>query len=113
MFPPTQCEQPPQCVSNPESIVTELERECLLMFPPTPCVSNPESIVTTLDTCCLREAANSFASCENLQEDPFLHVPSAIKPQQAFTTQGVDDGREDGYVDDHRRPMRDSPSRDI
>jgi hypothetical protein len=27
LFPPTQFEQPPQCVSNPASTVTELEHE--------------------------------------------------------------------------------------
>ena len=55
MFPPTQSEQPPQCVSNPESIVAELEEERLLVILPTQCeqlsqcVSDPELIVTELE----------------------------------------------------------------
>ncbi len=35
LFMPTQREQPPLCVNNPDSKVTELEHERLLMFPPT------------------------------------------------------------------------------
>jgi hypothetical protein len=72
LFSPSQCEQSPQCVSNPESTVTEL------------------------DSCCLRKAASTFASWENLHDDPFLHFPW----QPAFTTEGVEDGVEDGREED-------------